>query len=362
VSGPSPACDACLMRSWLLGRLSGHLEIARARLMELLELPDDELIAAVGGAGASTITAERSQVVVSELRAQAGRAGLEVVCRCAPAYPQSLQTLPAPPAVLYVAGGAERLARVDSEETVAIVGSRTATGYGQEVARALAHDLATAGITIASGLARGIDAAAHEGALAAAGDTIAVLPGSAATPYPAGARRLHHGVVSAGCAISELGPGAPIRRWNFKARNRIVAGVGAMTVVVEAGERSGSLVTAELALESGRIVGAVPGRVTTPQAGGPNRLLAAGHVVVRGAQDVLDALLGVGVRTAPSERRPVPSPDAEALLITLSAGVALGQAFERARLDPASGLAALAELELAGWVRRGPGGGVTVVP
>src|SRR5437763_1581466 len=171
------------------------------------------------------------------------------------------------------------------------------------MARALARGLASSGVTLVSGMAFGIDSAAHSGALAGGGATVAVLPGSADRPYPTSKRKLHREIVAAGAAVSALPPGAEIRRWMFPARNRVIAALSAITVVVEAGGRSGSLVTARCARELGRSVGAVPGRVTTPRAAGPNALLADGARVVRDTQDVLDALFGAGVRTANSERR-----------------------------------------------------------
>ena len=212
----------------------------------------------------------------------------------------------APPAVLHVAGGLERLLELVAADPVAIVGSRRASPYGLDVARSLGRGLAFSGITIVSGMALGIDSAAHAGALDAGRPTVAVLPASADRPYPAGKRLLHRRIVATGAAVSELGPGPGVRRWMFPARNRIIAALAAMTVVVEAGERSGALLTAGLARRLDLPVGAVPGRVTTPQAAGPNALLAGGAGVVRGPQDVLDHLFGAGARAAgrsPAARR-----------------------------------------------------------
>lgn len=357
------SCDACLTRTWLLARLSGYLETVRGRVPDLLALSDDELIEALAGAEAARIADERSGVNLTRLRRQLAAAGLHTVCRCAPAYPPALLALPTPPAMLHLAGSGEWLERLARDgDAVAIVGSRTPTGYGREMARVLARDLGAAGVTVISGLARGIDAAVHEGALAGGGTTLAVLPGSAATPYPAGARRLYYAILQSGAAISEFAPGAPIRRWTFVARNRIVAGLARLTIVVEAGARSGALITADLAEQSGRAVGAVPGRVTTPQAAGPNGLLATGHIVIRGAQDVLDALYGAGSRAVPHDTRPPPSRDAAVLMTKLDEGTALGRALELAGFTAERGLAVLGELELSGWIKRGPGGAVTVLP
>jgi DNA processing protein len=206
-----------------------------------------------------------------------------------------------------------------------------------------------------SGMAHGIDSAAHAGALDAGRPTVAVLPGPADRPYPAGKRALHRRIVATGAAVSEIAPGTGVRRWMFPARNRIIAGLAAMTVVVEADERSGSLVTARMARGIGRPVGAVPGRVTTPQAAGPNGLLAGGACIVREPQDVLDHLFGAGARIA-SEPRRQPPPELRGLLAAIAEGHETTAALARAGFGPDKGLAALAELELGGFVTRGAGG------
>ena len=260
MSGGPAACDACLARTWLLGRLAGHLDRVRARIQLLIALPDDELIAAVGGADAQLVSMQLNAVDVKSARLEAANAHLEIVCRCDPGYPSLVRELgSAAPAVLHVAGGMQRFLALCGGDPVAIAGARRASSYGLEVSGALGRDLGRAGVTVLSGMAAGVDAAAHAGALSVAGPTVAVLPGSADRPYPAGKRGLHRAIVAGGAVVSELGPGASVRRWMFPARNRLIAALSAMTVVVEAGERSGSLVTADLATELGRPVGAVPG-------------------------------------------------------------------------------------------------------
>jgi DNA processing protein len=358
----SRACDRCTARTWLLGRLAGHLECARSRIDQVLGLDDDELLLAVGGVQESVLRRELGVLDVDKVRARARAAGLEIVCRCDPAYPPALERLTAPPAVLHVAGGLERLLELLAVDPVAIVGSRRASPYGLDVARSLGRGLAFSGITIVSGMAFGIDSAAHAGALDGGRPTVTVLPASADRPYPAGKRALHRRIVATGAAVSELGPGPGVRRWMFPARNRIIAALAAMTVVVEAGERSGALLTAGLARGLDLPVGAVPGRVTTPQAAGPNALLAGGASVVRGPQDVLDHLFGAGVRAAGREPRNEARAELRPLLAAIAEGHATAAALARAGLSPEEGLAALAELELAGFVRRGAGGRFTVVP
>ena len=353
------ACDACVARSWLVGRLAGHLDNARSRIDQVLALGVDDLIEAIGGRETGRLEREFESLDVAEVRSRACAAGLETVCGCDPGYPAGLRELAAPPAMLYVAGG---LVDVLGGESVAIVGSRRASPYGLDVARSLGRGLAVSGLTVVSGMALGIDSAAHAGALEGGGATVAVLPASADRPYPAGKRWLHRRIVATGAAVSELGPTATgVRRWMFPARNRIIAALAAMTVVVEAGERSGALVTARLAAGIGRPVGAVPGRVTTPQAAGPNGLLAGGADVVRGPQDVLDHLFGAGTRAAGRARRVEAPPDLRPLLDAIAEGYETAAALARAGFGPDQGLAALAELELGGFVRRGAGGRFTVV-
>ena len=175
-----------------------------------------------------------------------------------------------------------------------MVGARRATSYGREVARELGRELATAGPTVVSGLAFGIDACAHRGALdARPHDRRPRLRPDVA--YPAAHRSLWRRIGEEGLVLSELPPGAAPWRWTFPARNRIMAALAGMTVVVEAATRSGSLITADLAADLGRDLGAVPGPVTSRASAGTNALLAGGACLVRDAQDVLDAMLGAGV-------------------------------------------------------------------
>jgi DNA processing protein len=356
------ACDACMARAWLIGRLAGHLDNVRGRIDEVLALDDDALIVAVGGRETAHLESEYEAADLDAVRSRARAAGLETVCRCDEAYPAGLRALAAPPAVLYVAGGPGRVAELLADDPVAIVGARKASPYGLDVAGSLGYGLAVAGLTVVSGMAHGIDSAAHAGALEAGRPTVAVLPGSADRPYPVGKRALHRRIVATGAAVSEIAPGTGVRRWMFPARNRIIAALTAMTIVVEAGERSGSLVTARMAHGIGRPVGAVPGRVTTPQAAGPNELLAAGACVVREPRDVLDHLFGAGVRTVAGASREQPPAALRPLLAAIAEGHETAAALARAGFAPDKGLAALAALELEGFVKRGAGGRFRVVP
>jgi DNA processing protein len=208
-------------------------------------------------------------------------------------------------------------------------------------------------------MALGVDSAAHEGALAGGGLTIAVLAGGADVPYPPSKLDLYGRIASAGLVVSELPPGARPFRWSFPARNRIMAGLSAMTVVIEGNGRSGSLITARFAADLGREVGAVPGQVTSPLASGPNDLLSDGACVVRSAADVLDAVYGAGAGAARAEA-PRAQVELDGRLQSLLDAVERGQgsvdAIASGTGDVSWVLAGLTELELLGLVRRAAGG------
>src|SRR3954451_1140874 len=201
-------------------------------------------------------------------------------------------------------------------------------------------------MTVVSGIALGIDSAPHDGALGAGGRTIAVLGNGVDVPYPPRSTRLYRQIVERGVVIGELPPGTQARRWTFPARNRIMAALGAMTVVVEARERSGSLITAEMAQDLSREGGAVPGRGGSSPAAGTNGLLHDGAHLIRSAQDVLDALLGPGTERALREPvGPAWDPGLATVLVPVERGAASADALARcARLDPGSLAAALVRL------------------
>jgi DNA processing protein len=201
-------------------------------------------------------------------------------------YPSRLAEVPDAPATLHVRGA---LADADAL-AVAIVGSRRATPYGLEVAETLAADLAARGVTIVSGLARGIDAAAHRGALRVGGRTLAVLGSGVDVIYPPENRRLAAEITERGALLSQFAPGTPPLPQNFPTRNQVIAALSLAVVVVEAAEKSGSLITARLAAELGREVLAVPGRITAPESRGANRLIQDGAHVAMGWEDVVGVL------------------------------------------------------------------------
>ena len=354
------ACDACLRRSALLGALVPW--IARAldehrRVPAVLALRDDELVQAICGRKRAMIDAELDCFDAGRARAEGDAAGISTVCRHEPHFPPRLLAGPDAVAALWVLGDPARLAVVAAEHPVALVGARRASPYGLEVARGLGRDLAVAGVPVVSGMALGIDSAAHEGALEVGGLTVAVLAGGADHVYPRARAHLHRQIAAEGLVVSELPPGTRPHRWCFPARNRIMAGLAAMTVVVEGTVSSGSLITGTFAGDLGRDLGAVPGQVTSPLAAGPNGLIAEGACMVRSAGDVIDAVYGPG--GAPKDPEAVPAnlePRLAAVLEAIDQGEGSPSALAGDASPAADVLAALTELELLGLVRRDAGG------
>ncbi|MCC6131734.1 MAG: DNA-protecting protein DprA [Acidobacteria bacterium] len=272
-------------------------------------------------------------------------------------YPPLLREVPDPPAVLFARGKP-----LSGRPAVAVVGSRAASRPGLEVARRLGSGLGRAGVAVISGFARGIDSAAHEGAIEASAETVAVLGCGLDVSYPRENEKLLPRLLHVGTAVSEFPPGTPPRPYNFPVRNRILAGMSLMTVVVEAREKSGSLITARLALEYGRDVGAVPGSVLNPASSGSNALLKDGAILVRDEKDVLSEIGAPGAARAGEPARtdqippgldedavllyrcldPLEQKDADALVI-------------ETRLPAARLAAALVSLELEGLVQALPG-------
>jgi DNA processing protein len=353
-------CPACLRRAWLVARLSGHIELAwmgRRPLPAVLSLGDAELIAALGGDERARVEREYEGFDVGTARALCAEHGLLALCRCDPRYPARLRDLEDPPAVLHVHGDPARFERCVTRDRVAIVGARRGSPYGLEQARGLGRGLAAAGLTVVSGMALGIDAAAHTGALEVDGTTIAVLASGPERPYPASKHALHKRIAATGAVVSEMPPGTAVRRWCFPARNRLIAALAQVTVVVEADTRSGSLITASLATDLGRDVAAVPGLVTAPLAGGTNALIADGARLVRGAHDVLDLLFGAQPSTLSETMAKEDLPDdLRALLDRVGGGVDTVAALTSGGLGVDAVLAGLAQLELRGRVARAAGG------
>ncbi len=294
------SCPECLRRARLLAHLAPYIEKeaggAPTRLArELLRLDNTDLAALVAPQVAGEILAQIQAVSEDRLRAELEWSGCWCCCRHDSRFPVGLRDRADAPWALFGRGDPTLLAKLRPEGAVTLVGAKQASTYGREVARELGRELAAAGFLVISGLAFGIDACAHRGALEA-GPTVAVLGCGADVPYPAAHRSLWRRISEGGLVLSEMPPGCAPWRWTFPARNRIMAGLSGMTVVIEAAERFGSLITADLAADLGRDVGAVPGPVNSRLSAGPNDLLAGGACLIREAQDVLDAMLGPGVR------------------------------------------------------------------
>ncbi len=291
--------------------------------------------------------------------------GIEIVPLGHPSYPALLFELPDPPPVLFVRGSL-----LEPSVRIAVVGARRASAYGRRVSRALASGLAQRGVEIASGGARGIDAAAHEGALEAHGRTIAVVGSGLDDPYPRENRDLFERIAAQGAVVSEFLLGTPPRPANFPRRNRLISGLSVAVVLVEAAARSGSLITARHALDQGREVMAVPGPVTNHLSEGGHRLIQQGAKLVHGVDDVLEELSPLyraALRPAPppAQAEGVPkgaqplSEDARAVLRALSdepEGLHVDELAAALPLGMTRLQAALMELEIAGAAERLGGG------
>ena len=322
-------------------------------------------LAEVKGLGRAKTRAIRDAVAGAEPEAElerAAAAGVAVVLRGDPDYPVALTYLFDAPPVLYVKGSV----RPDDAQAISIVGMRKCSLYGQDQAERLAGGMARVGFTVVSGLARGIDSAAHRGALAAGGRTLAVLGNGLASIYPPENARLADAVVERGALVSEfpmrVGPSAE----NFPRRNRILAALAIGTIVVEAGRRSGALITARLAAEMGKEVFAVPNRVDAPGAAGVHGLIRDGAKLIESVADVLDEFPDLEI--APPAGDDAPRQETLSLKANLSAEEArllevldtepspLDVLASRAGLDAAKASGALTLLELKGLVRALPGG------
>ncbi len=271
--------------------------------------------------------------------------------RSAAEFPRLLRAIHDPPAALFLrgAGGPEILSR----PAVAIVGARACSPYGSQVSRRLGRELAAAGVVVVSGLARGVDGEAHRGALEAGGLTVAVLGCGIDRDYPAAHRGLARGIAERGLIVSEYEPGVEPAPWRFPARNRIIAGLCQASVIVEARERSGALITADFALEEGREVLVVPGEITSALSAGTNALLKLGAAPLTDSSDLFEAL---GLEPPGPASPPELGETAGAVLVRLRDGAVSADELARTiPLEPGPLAAALAELELAGVVAEAEG-------
>ncbi|HTH17412.1 MAG TPA: DNA-processing protein DprA [Magnetospirillum sp.] len=342
-------------------RLLERFGTASAALAALPEL-------AKRGGRAKPIVICPKGVAEAELEA-ADRLGAMALASCEATYPRMLAAIDDAPPILYVRGNAGLLGK----SMVAMVGARNASVNGRNLARRIAADLGRAGLVVASGMARGIDTAAHEGSLASG--TVAVLAGGVDVIYPPENERLYEQILSMGCAVSEMPPGIQPQASHFPRRNRIVSGLSLGVVVLEASLKSGSLITARLAADQGREVFAVPGHPADPRAAGPNDLIRHGAVLTERADDILNVVndllrrsLAEGKRadfSAAPAVQPTPGEvDKARSLVVESLGpspVMVDLLIRECQLSASVVSLVLLELELAGRLERHPGNQVSLL-
>lgn len=344
----------------LVERLGGARAVYRATLTELEGC----------GLGARVAREISAQAGLKEAETQAeaaAAAGYQILVYDDESYPPLLKQIADPPLVLYVWGDVKVLSRL----AVAMVGARRPSAYGSSVAHRLARELAERQLVIVSGLARGIDSACHRGALEAKGKTVAVLGSGLDVVYPREHKKLAEQVAASGAVISEFPPGTAPTPENFPIRNRIISGLSLGTVIVEAAEYSGSLITARLALEQDREVFAVPGNITSAQSFGPNHLIKQGAKLVDQWIDVIEEFSPeVRRQLLPAADQPEDGAPAKPSLFEQSLTSEQKAVFDALRADQAlfvdsicgsvelpqpRVLAALLELEMNGLVRQLPG-------
>jgi len=317
---------------------------------------------AIPGLTAAAATALTGTTVAQgeEVIERVERLGGRVLVPDDPDYPGVLRVIAEPPPVLFLLGRAELL----GSPTVAVVGSRDHTPYGAEVARTVAWQAAAAGVVVASGMARGLDAVAHTAALDAGGGSVGVLGNGLGVVYPSANRRLYERMAAEGLLLTEFPPGEKPHAGSFPRRNRLISALARVTVVVEAALGSGALITADAALEQGREVMAVPGPITSPQSAGTNRLLRDGATPLLESAEVLGYYPDVEppARSAvlPAAVKPLPDSLADeeyAVAMLLGAeSASVDELHERSGRGAGAVLAALSSLELLGLVERVPGG------
>jgi DNA processing protein len=348
-------CPRCARRDWLLDRLSLRLDFRTrdlARFWSLLELSDRDLIEAIGGKRRDELRADYARC---EPVAIPAGAGVEAICRHHRAYPARLRDSLPTAHTLRVCGGTRRLSEMLEGTVVAIVGTRRASDYGMETARGLARGLAAAGVTIASGLSEGIPIAAHAGALEAKGATLTVTVSPVERCSPAWCAALYRRLISEGCVISETPSSTRARAWRNLARARTLARLAQLVIVVEAEERPWELACAHIAQDLGKPVAAVPGRLSSPASRGTHALLMGGAQLIRGPQDALDLLYGVGTHRAAEPTVEI-EPPLQRLLERVGSGEDTLAKLTRHANDSGEIAHALVELELRGLLVRGDGG------
>ncbi len=328
-------------------RLGPPAEIFGASRRALAGAAGDDVASAIARFDAARVAGRQAE--------SAARAGARLVLQGDPGYPALLRTIPLPPPFLLVRGV---LVREDAL-SVAIVGSRRATAYGLRMAERLGRDLGARGATVVSGLARGVDTAAHRGALAGGGRTVAVLGSGLDVVYPPENRDLAGEVARAGAVVSQFPMGTPPLPHHFPLRNRVIAALGLGAVVVEAAERSGALITARCAAELGREVYAVPGNASSVSSQGTNALIRDGARLVQGWEDVVAEWppeWRAALRPVPAEAAPAPGPrdpGERAILAQLGDDpVEMDAVIAGSGLPSGRVAAGLTALEVRGLVRR----------
>jgi DNA processing protein len=329
----------------LLARFQYPVDVLRASQTDLESVPGI-------GRAAATALRHASLARAARLVRRATELGGCVLTPSDVGFPAVLQEIPEPPTLLFATGDVELFQR----PAVAIVGSRSHTRYGAEVCRHFAAGCARAGLVVVSGMARGIDALAHAAALDAGGGSVGVLGNGLGVTYPAANRALYERMATHGALLTEFPPGERPRVGSFPRRNRLVSGLARATLVIEAREKSGALVTVDAALSQGREVLAVPGPITSPVSVGCNRLIQHGAKPALGLRDVLEEY-GIALEDAPGARLPNDLTDDERrVLAALDVeDLHVDRVAEALEADPAVVLATLTSLEIRGLVRRDPG-------
>lgn len=350
-----------LLAAWLrLTLVPGVGAESQRKLLKAFGLPDavfaagPAALAGVIGSGlAAQLLGHDSVAEIAAALDWVAQPGHHILTLADAAYPQALLEIADPPVLLYVKGEPALLNR----PALAIVGSRSASRQGEADAKAFATAFSAAGLTVVSGLALGIDAGAHRGALEGSGSTIAVIGTGADRIYPSRNEALAREIAARGAVVSEFALGTPAIATNFPRRNRLIAGISRGCLVVEAAERSGSLITARLAAEAGREVFAIPGSIHSPVSRGCHQLIRQGAKLVESAQDVLEELRWPPAGRAPTSR-PAPE-DRQAAELLASLGFEpcdVDTLVERSGLTAERLLAMLLALELEGHVAQLPGG------
>jgi DNA processing protein len=300
-----------------------------------------------------SLVSVRGQIDLGREMEKLRRLGVQVVTLEDGEYPRPLQNIADPPPILYVKGSIS----LDDELSVAIVGTRRPTAYGRQAAEIFARGLVDNGVTVVSGLAKGIDTFAHRAALDGGGRTIAVLGSGLDIIYPSENRRLAAEIAERGALVSEFPLGTQPDGINFPRRNRIISGLSLASLIVEAGEASGALITAEFALEQGREVYAVPGNIFSPASRGPNRLISEGAKPICGMEDLLEGLKLESAVQHSTARKAIPESESEvAVLRCLSHEPLHIDEIRRAACLPISTVSsALTMLELKGLARQAGG-------